>query len=277
VGKRRRLFVLGGLAVAALAAIPALRRLVPEDNRIQWSGMVWASAMVSGRAVQHAALMAETDLEGSRKRGLMQLDLGIYQSVFYSPASGALNGASVSGTIAKRRFRNERFPSYPRLAVLGENAILPQALDRGVEYLPMSFQLGHVLVAATIDGQEAPNAIFDTGSSMIPLLTSRKRWLEWTHRQPEDPLNSTLRGNSWGQEAVLTGAPVGTLCIGAACLSHPEIYFEPSPASNRDLDKCPRLSGLFGNAIFDGRYTVIVDIPDRRLGLIHGSFAASGE
>jgi hypothetical protein len=310
-GKPKQILIQGGLAIAVLAAILLLRRPVPEDNRVHWSDMLWDKILAGGRAAQHAALMVETEFEGSRTRGVMQLDLGIYRSVLYRPAAGTLNSVPLSGTIAHRHFRNEKFPSYPypaapvpatkpillgtigtgffehrilildfvaqRLAILGKNAVLPPALDRGIEYLPLRFQDGHVLVAAAIDGRQVLDAMYDTGASMFPLVTSRATWLEWTHRQPEDPLNSTLRVNSWGREAVLVGAPVGTLCIGTACLSRPEIYFASSGIPAFDQDEHPQLPAAFGNAIFDARYTVIVDIPGRRLGLVHGSFDASGD
>jgi hypothetical protein len=310
-GKPKQLLILGGLAIAVLAAIPLLRRLSPEDNRVHWSNMVWVPAQVNGHTERHAALMVETELEASRMHGLMQLDLGIYSTVVYAPVRATRGGVTMSGTIANRHFQNERFYPQPgtgapapatqppllgsigagffehrilildfvkqRLAILGKRAVLPPAIERGIEYLPLRFQDGHVLVAAAIDGQEAPNAIFDTGSSMIPFFASRGRWSEWTHRQTEDFANSTIRLQSWGKEVVVVRAPVGTLCVGSACLSHPEIYCQVSRLATLDLDKAPQLSGAFGNVIFLGRYTVIVDIPGRRFGLVHGSFDASAE
>ena len=217
------------------------------------------------------------------------------------------NGVLMSGTIAKRRFQEESFGFRPdagepgpgdkpirlgslgssffehrillldfvkqRLAILGKGAALPPALERGVEYLPLKFSYGHVLVAATIDGQAEPNVIFDTGSSMIPFFTGHRRWTELTHRQTGDPANSIIRLSSWGNEAVAIGAPIeGALCIGSACLSHPAIYCAGSGLPNMDLDKYSFVaSGVIGNAIFDGRFTVIVDVPGRRFGLVAGS------
>lgn len=217
------------------------------------------------------------------------------------------NGVLMSGAIANRRFQDETFGFRPdagepdpskkpirlgtvgssffehrillldfvkqRLAILGEGAALPPALERGVEYLPLTFQYGHVLVAATIDGREEPGVIFDTGSSMIPFFTGHKRWTELTHRRAGDPANSIVRLDSWGRQAVAIGAPIeGALCIGSACVSHPVIYCEGSGLPNLDLDKYSFVaSGLIGNVIFDGRFTVIVDIPGGRFGLVGGS------
>jgi hypothetical protein len=221
--------------------------------------------------------------------------------------SATQNGLLISGTIANRHFQDETFGFRPdagepgpakkpirlgsigssffehrillldfvkqRLAILGKGAALPPALERGVEYLPLKFSYGHVLVAAAIDGHEEPNVIFDTGSSIIPFFTGHRRWTELTHRQAGDPANSIIRGSSWGQEAVAIGAPIeGALCIGSACLSHPAIYCAGSGLPNMDLDKYSFVaSGVIGNAIFDSRFTVIVDVPGRRFGLVAGS------
>jgi len=221
------------------------------------------------------------------------------------------NSVFMSGAIANRRFENERFgfredvpkpatASKPlllgsigssffehrillldfvkqRLAILGKRAALPPAPERGIEYLPIKYRYGLALVTATVDGREQPNVAFDTGASMIPLFTSHRRWTELTHRQAGDSANSIIRVDSWGKEAVLIGAPIGTLCVGSACLAHPTIYCEGSRLPNLDIDRYPFVaSGLFGNVPFDGRFTVIVDIPGRRFGLVKGSLEISG-
>jgi hypothetical protein len=289
-----------GLALGALAAWLMLRPspAAPEDNQIRWSRMGWEPMNVNGRVVEHAALMADVELKGSG-HGLMQLDLGAYSSVLYG--SGGRNGVVTSGAIARRPFEDERFgfrgdapgaghlgaigSSFferrilvldfvkGRLAILGKGAALPDTLWRGVEYLPLKFQYGHVMLAARINGREEPNLFFDTGSSMVPLLTGRQRWMEWTHRQPDDPANTVVRANAWGKEIVALGAPIeGALCMGSACLFQPLVYFIPSPPPNLDFDQYSSVAtGLVGNVLFDGRYTVIVDIAGKRFGLLRGS------
>ena len=53
------------------------------------------------------------------------------------------------------------------------------------------------------------------------------------------------------------------------------IYCEGSGLPNLDLDKYSFVaSGLLGNVVFDGRFTVIVDVPGRRFGLLRGSLGA---
>ena len=160
-----------------------------------------------------------------------------------------------------------------RLAILGRNARVPIALERSAEFLPAAFRYGHVVVAATIDGRPEPNLMFDTGSSGIPLFTGHGRWTALTHRTPADPANTIMHVGSWGREAILIGAPLpGALCVGSACLSHPVVYCEGSHLPNLDFDRHADIAaGVIGNVLFDGRFTVIVDIARRRFGLLRGS------
>jgi hypothetical protein len=248
---KRKLIVAGAL-IALLVVVAALRRSAHPDDRIRWTNMVWQSATLSGNTIDHAALMFEG----------RQLDLGTYSS-----AKGPIGAEYFEHRILLLDFVKQR------LAVLAKDAVLPDGADRGVEYLPLAFRYGHVLVNVLVDGQEAGDMMFDTGSSSIVLLTGRARWREWTGRRTDDANNVTLRGKSWSKQAVLVGAPLqGSLCVGSACLYHPLIWFESSGLPNLDFDKNSFVtSGLFGNVVFDGRYTVIVDIPGRRFGMLRGS------
>jgi hypothetical protein len=48
----------------------------------------------------------------------------------------------------------------------------------------------------------------------------------------------------------------------------------PQDSRNLDFDRYPfKAAGLLGNLPFDGRFTVIVDLPNKRFGLIAGSAA----
>jgi hypothetical protein len=52
------------------------------------------------------------------------------------------------------------------------------------------------------------------------------------------------------------------------------IFFAPTILANLDLERAPyRIAGVLGNALFEGRYSVVVDLPHRRFGLMAGSAA----
>lgn len=214
----------------------------------------------------------------------------------------------MSGTIANRRFRNESFrflgtggqptptpgpillgslgDSFfkdrillldfvkQRVAILGKDSRMPHGLEGEVNYLPVTYnKYGNILVSATINGHAKPNVMFDTGSSIFAMVTGRGNWMEWTNRRADDLRNSTMRVNSWGRTAVLIGAPLtGTLCVGRACADHPVVFFESSGLQNLSFEEGSSTgSALIGNVLFDGRFTVIVDLAGRRLGLFEGS------
>lgn len=272
---------------------------------LQWDG----GAEEHGALMVSVKLEGTADAPAVMQLDLGTPSTVVYPAVYGQLAreSRAKPSGGVRGTVAGRLFRDEPFgfrgdtpeagfPNEPRrlgtvgsaffehrilildfvkqrLAIIGKGADLPATMSPGIAYVPLAYRYGQVLAAATIDGRREPNLMFDTGSSMIPLFTGHKRWRELTQRRPGDPSNSTLRGSAWGQEAVLIGAPIsGVLCIGAACLTNPVVYCEGSHLPNLDFDRYSFLaSGLFGNVAFDRRFTVIVDISGRRLGLFNGS------
>lgn len=128
-----------------------------------------------------------------------------------------------------------------------------------------------MLIAGSVNGRAFPNLVFDTGSSSIPLVTGHALWRQLTGREIGDPRKLSLRGFSWGRELEAIGAPVENLCVAGSCLPHPLIYCLRSPPAHLDLDKANGLSGVLGNVVFDGRYTVVVDVARGRLGLLRAA------
>jgi len=214
----------------------------------------------------------------------------------------------ISGTIANRRFHNEsiRFldtggqptPSAgpillgslgssffkdrillldfvkQRVAILGKGAQLPRALEQEFDFLPVTRnRFGNLLITATINGRAEHDVVFDTGSSILALETGPRNWTKWTNRREDDSRNSVVRANSWSRTAILIGAPLtGTLCAGRACIDHPLIFFESSGLQNLSFEGASSMgAALIGNVLFDGRFTVIVDLARARLGLFKGS------
>jgi hypothetical protein len=162
-----------------------------------------------------------------------------------------------------------------QLAILDKGQDLPAAIASRAGFTAIEYRHGKLFIAVTLNGIEERNVFFDSGSSSFSLLTSRRHWLEWTGAKPEDPANRQMPGNSWDQKAMFVGAPLkGDMCVATTCVPRPLAYFESTGIQNLDFDRASyTISGLFGNAPFDGRYTVIVDLPHNRFGLIEGSLA----
>ncbi len=96
------------LAIAFVTAGLAQSQPAAANPRISWSQMIWHSAQVGGRSVEHAALMVDTRLDGNRVPAIMQLDLGSDATMFYGVPYGQLYGeaaaklefATASGNLA---------------------------------------------------------------------------------------------------------------------------------------------------------------------------------
>jgi hypothetical protein len=163
-----------------------------------------------------------------------------------------------------------------RLAILGKDEQVPVEIARRADFVPIDYRNHKMFVSLTLNRVEESGLFFDTGSSSMAVTTTRARWLAWTGREADDPRNTVFLAKSWGKDARWIGAPVkNSICIGKACVTEAPAFFEATGLENLDFDRYPfKTAGLFGNLPFDGRFTVIVDLPNKRFGLIAGSAAA---
>jgi len=270
-----------------------------------WSPMVWQSMKMGGKDVPHAALMVEVAVDGLPS-ALMQLDTGAVNWVYRAPKDAPWwrgeYEVALTGTAAGRKFHDEWFrrredpravaDGKPVVGTLGapffENRVLildfagsrlaildalPREVERRAAFTPLEYRNNKMFVTFTANGKEETQMFFDSGSSLLAVVTTRARWIEMTGRQPNDSRNEHWNVNSWGNTVRMVGAPMkGQMCFGRACIPNPLMFFEPSGLRNLDFDRYGyKASGLFGNVAFDGRVTVIVDVPRRRFGLIAGS------
>lgn len=162
-----------------------------------------------------------------------------------------------------------------RVAILPKGEEMPPAIAQRISFAPLEYRDRKFFVEVTLNGVRQRDLAFDTGSSAMAIATTQRRWLEWTGQQPDDPRNRVMTVKAWDKYARLVGAPLkGSLCVGEACLPAPLAFFESTGLQTSDFDRYPlRIAGLIGNVLFDGRYTVIVDVPHRRFGLFAGSLA----
>src|SRR5579872_2293406 len=187
---------------------------------IAWSRMIWHSATVGGRAIEHAALMVEVQLDSLTGPAVMQLDTGANNDVLYTKVYEQLHPKDtpgdqywigLSGTAAGRPFKGDWFAHSrdfgdavagktpvvgtigaafferrillldfvgQRLAILGKGEDLPPGLARQIDFVPLDYHNGKMFVALTLNGSEERDLFFDSGSSAMALMTSRRRWLE---------------------------------------------------------------------------------------------------
>src|ERR1051326_4932958 len=108
--------LLGGIVVAGVGMTQS--QPASASPPFSWTRMIWHSASVGGRSVDHAALMVEIQLDGMDTPAIMQLDLGSDATMVYGVPYGQLhrndgaagqNSVSLSGMLANCRFQGERF------------------------------------------------------------------------------------------------------------------------------------------------------------------------
>lgn len=291
----------------ALAILPVAFACVCTGQPV-WTDIHWESATIDNRVVEKAALLVPVQLDGKTAKILVQLDLGAdltqfeaapYEQLFGKgtaprdrpkkmPFSGSFGGSKVVnqsfdvlpaggestpseepiflGTLGADFFRNRILLldfRRQRIAILDAAAPLPRTLEKGAAFVPLTLRDGRLFVPIRIDGKEEDGFFYDTGSSLFPIVTTRAKWQEITGRKGNEPDNEIWRVPSWGKTAVMVGARVrDRVCVATACLEHPLAFFESSGLKNLGAES------LFGNVLFYDRFLVIVDLPEKRFGLV---------
>ena len=162
-----------------------------------------------------------------------------------------------------------------RVAILPKGTEIPASVGSRAQFVPADDRGGKLYVTLKANGELERNMFVDTGSSSSSLVTTPAEWEHLTGREPGDPRNSRWVSSNWGKDAVMIGAPIsGNICVGSVCIPRPTIKFEGTGLTNFDFANYPtKTEGYFGLALFDGRSTVIIDVPHGRFGLIGGSMA----
>ena len=179
------------------------------------------------------------------------------------------------GTLGLDFFENHLLLlDYPaqRLAILPGDATLPADITKTVSFVPVIARNRKLFVPVTLNGKEYPDDFFfDTGTSLLPVVTTRSLWQQITGRTGDEPDNRVVTGPAWGDDVKVIGAPIqGEAQIGTVQLSHPLAYFVATGNDNSDFDKWQyKVKGCIGNAFFYEDCMVVIDLPHKRFGVIH--------
>ena len=122
----------------------------------------------------------------------------------------------------------------------------------------------HVQIADT----SSDDFFYDTGTSLFPITTSKAMWQKLTGLEGNEKNNVRMNVSSWGQEAVLIGAPVkGDLTFGTLNVPNPMVYFDTTGLIAFSQEPF-KTDGLLGNALFYDEYTVVIDLVYNRFGIL---------
>jgi hypothetical protein len=211
------------------------------------------------------------------ERALIGQETASLDTFWLRPNSGrpiASSRARTIGTLGADFLRDRvlilDFPN-DRFAFVHRGDALPAALERAASWTWLDARNDKLFVQLTIAGRTFDDVFFDSGSSAFPLIVRRTLWTGLTGRHASDSTNDILLASSWGRDVPLIGAPLsGAVAFGAVRIDRPLVYHHGVVEGVQNFfDTSPYpVSGYFGNAMFFDRFTVIVDVPRRRFGVI---------
>ncbi len=169
------------------------------------------------------------------------------------PLLGTLGANFVRGRALVVDFPRQRLTLWEKV---------PPDWEATTRWAPLrSTEHGHVLVQVAVNGKPRW-VLYDTGSSIFPLLTDADQWMDLTSGQ----VTHTLTVQAWGQPLVTYAArPRIRLTLGGQPLELPWVYYNQAPewrAFFREHD----LLGIMGNAPFLNKILVL-DFPGGRCGV----------
>ena len=117
-------------------------------------------------------------------------------------------------------------------------------------YLDSKFKKNFIYLTLKYENKKF-KVIYDTGASIFPLATNKKRWLELTGKNGKEKDNKTLIVSAaFGKKIKLVGAPIKKeLFLSGMNFLNKIVYYEPAqtPTTDFSLINC---EGLMGNTIF---------------------------
>jgi len=224
-----------------------------------------------------AAIKLPLQIDGTLHE--FQLDTGAFHSVIGSEddwadawlstdgKSATLHDVQVGGN-SLPTLQVFKHPSKSHEATLGLSALLgkrvvidypgerfcliderhwPAGLDEAIEWLPLTLDDGHLYLSLSAAGQTLPKVMFDTGSSLFPLVVDANLWHQLTGLRDPEQASQRIDGHAWGKPISVFGAPLrGALELGSTKYDAPMVYFQ----KERNLgESYPGVQGITGNAL----------------------------
>lgn len=178
----------------------------------------------------------------------------------YDPTSPNITNKSV-GTIGVDFFQNKILViDYPneRLCIVDS---LPSSYATTVNWQDCKFNGGSPLITLNIGGKDK-NFIFDTGSSLFALLTTKDIFTSITENTKTDTLNVP----SWGNILTVIGRPIKhDVKVGKLLLSKENAYYFMQQEIDAQF-KAAGIDGLTGNKLFLGN-TIFIDFKNGQFGV----------
>ncbi len=128
-------------------------------------------------------------------------------------------------------------------------------------FRPYKIKDGRIKIPFTINGKDE-DVMFDTGSSLFALITTKER----AQLISGKPITDSLKISSWGEYYMVYGQPINTpVKFGNKTLAQANVYYD-NQKSSADFYKEEEISGITGNAYFL-KNIVIIDYKHKRFGV----------
>jgi hypothetical protein len=164
------------------------------------------------------------------------------------------------GTIGPDLFDNKiLIIDYPnqRLAVTTE---LPKQFSKA-QFQQYKIKDGRIRIPLKINGKDE-DVMFDTGSSLFALITTRQK----ANQISTTPIVDSLKISSWGDFYMVYAQTIKSkVFFGKQRLNKANVYFDDRK-SNEDFYKDEEIWGITGNAYFLNN-VVIIDYKNKRFGV----------
>ncbi|RMG66385.1 MAG: hypothetical protein D6715_06960 [Calditrichaeota bacterium] len=140
---------------------------------------------------------------------------------------------------------------------------LPERLFRQFEWVNCKIERGRIKVPFTF-GKETHDLMFDTGSSLFPVVTDSLHWQRYADLEA-GPID-TLKVPAWGSWVTVYGVPLKVpLAIGQQLFKNQHVNSIPGD-DNAAFFLREQVQGLTGNALFLHE-TIVLDFIQDRFGL----------
>lgn len=168
------------------------------------------------------------------------------------------------GTIAPDLFQGKVLViDYPgqRLCVLDS---MPALLQKKADFVPFKIRKGRIKIPFLI-GSIEKDLLFDTGSSLFPVFTSKDNSHFFT--EPTSPVVDSIIGNQWKQTFKVYGQQIAKdVKIGKHKMK-PAIVYSMEDKNQKQFEDEENIIGMTGNAYFLDRI-IIVDYKNKKFGIL---------
>ena len=191
-----------------------------------------------------------------KKEALVNIEIGALKINKFQAQFHSQNGDE-GGTIGLDPFLgNILVIDFPQTKICAfKPSEAPENFGKGSNRISGNMLNNKFYVPVNINGQVEQHIFYDTGSSLLPLLVYLPLWQQLTGLQKVEDATKVIKGNSWGTEVSIYGAPIkGSFSIGKINLENDLVYYTP----NLGLYEVEQ-HGLFGNQPFFDK-TIALDL-----------------